>query len=276
MRCRTTSAYAYMYSPKPINKVTTPSMPHTLIEQNPTFTKKVEGPQKLAIAEMFCDTIQGEGPHTGVIATFMRLQGCTLKCVWCDTLTVWPNGNEYTFDEIFKMWDDVGLVERLHKGQHLILTGGSPLKQQAQLVEFIKAFTKKYSFLPYIEVENEAVLMPNAEMLNLVSWWNNSPKLANSGMKPRVRIKPDVLRTMSSLSSCFKFVVQQESDWDEIDRDFIQPGLIPEHKIVLMPEGQTQQELAITRPIAAAMAIKHQVRFSDRAHVTIWDRATAV
>jgi organic radical activating enzyme len=43
-----------------------------------------------------------------------------------------------------------------------------------------------------------------------------------------------------------------------------------------MPEGQTQEELSKTREMAADMAIKQQVRFTDRLHVTIWDRATAV
>ena len=82
-------------------------MPHTLIQQNPNFTKKVEGENKLAIAEMFCDTLQGEGVSTGVLSTFIRLQGCTLKCVWCDTLEVWPNGNEYSFEEIFKLFESL-------------------------------------------------------------------------------------------------------------------------------------------------------------------------
>ena len=89
-------------------------MPVTLIEQNPAFDKKVEGDDKLAIAEMFCDTIQGEGVTTGVPGTFMRLQGCTLKCVWCDTLDVWPNGNEYSFDEIFDIFIANGGVKRFN------------------------------------------------------------------------------------------------------------------------------------------------------------------
>ena len=46
-------------------------MPVTLIQQKPLFSKKVEGDKKLAIAEMFCDTIQGEGITTGVPSTFV-------------------------------------------------------------------------------------------------------------------------------------------------------------------------------------------------------------
>lgn len=249
----------------------------TLIEQKPTFKKKVEGENKLAISEMFSDTIQGEGLHTGVISTFIRLQGCTLKCVWCDTLDVWPEGNEYTFDEVFEKFESVGLIDRLKAGQHLILTGGSPLKQQEGCVNFLKAFISRYGFKPYVEVENEAVLMPTRDLLDLVDWWNNSPKLANSKMKDRARIKPLILYFMNKLpNSTFKFVVNNLEDWNEIQRDFIEPGHITKDKIIIMPEGQTQEELNTTRGLAAEIAIQEGVRFSDRLHVTIWDRATAV
>lgn len=252
-------------------------MPVTLIQQKPTFTKKVEGTKKLAIAEMFSDTLQGEGPHAGTPATFVRLQGCTLKCVWCDTIDVWPEGNEYTYDEIFEMFESIGLIQRFHKGQHLILTGGSPLKQEAACIEFLTAFMDRYGFKPYVEVENEAVLMPSQEFMSLVDWWNNSPKLANSGMKERVRIKPDVLRVMGGLpNSVFKFVVNSESDWEEIQKDYLTPGYIGKHKIVIMPEGQTQEELSKTREMAADIAIREGVRFTDRLHVTIWNKKTGV
>lgn len=252
-------------------------MPVTLIQQKPTFIKKVEGENKLAISEMFSDTIQGEGPHSGVISTFIRLQGCTLKCVWCDTLDVWPEGNEYSFDEIFEMFESIGLIERFKEGQHLILTGGSPLKQEKECISFLKAFKNKYGFKPYVEVENEAVLMPTTEFVELVDWWNNSPKLSNSGMKERVRIKPLVLAYMGSLpNSIYKFVVNNQNDWNEIHRDYISSGFIKKEKIVIMPEGQTQEELSKTRELAAEIAIKEGVRFTDRLHVTIWNKRVGV
>lgn len=253
-------------------------MPTTLIEQNPSFDKKVEGENKLAIAEMFCDTLQGEGVSAGVPATFIRLQGCTLKCKWCDTLEVWPNGNEYSFDEIFDKFDSVGLIKRFKEGQHLILTGGSPIKQQDALRRFIPSFALRYGFRPFIEVENEAVLMPDHYIAdNFIDQWNNSPKLSNSGMKRAVRIKPAVLTYLSGLeNSWFKFVVSKQEDWDEIRMDFIDPGYIRKDQIILMPEGQDQQQLINSRIIAADLAIEHGVRFTDRLHITIWDKKTGV
>lgn len=252
-------------------------MPVTLIQQKPTFTKKVEGDDKLIIAEMFADTIQGEGVNAGVLSTFIRLQGCTLQCVWCDTLDVWPHGNEYSFDEIFEMFESIDLITKFHNGQHLILTGGSPLKQQRRLVAFVEAFISKYGFIPYIEIENESVLMPDADLAALISCWNNSPKLANSGMKERARYKPEVIKDLAQRPNAwFKFVVANESDWEEIKKDYLDSGLIQRKQIIIMPEGQTQEELSKTREMAADIAIREGVRFTDRLHVTIWNKKTGV
>jgi 7-carboxy-7-deazaguanine synthase len=252
-------------------------MPVTLIEQKPTFTKKVEGKDKLVISEMFADTIQGEGIFAGTTATFIRLQGCTLQCVWCDTIDVWPHGNEYSFDEIFEMFESIDLITKFKAGQHLILTGGSPLKQQRNLVEFLNAFKDKYQFTPYIEVENETVLLPDSDLEMFVACWNNSPKLQNSGMKTRARYKPEVVKYMASRrNSWFKFVVDSEMSWDEINEFYLKPGLISRSHIIIMPEGQNQEQLAKTRELAADIAIREGVRFSDRLHITIWDKKTGV
>lgn len=251
-------------------------MPKTLIQQKPTFEKKVEGNKKLAIAEMFCDTIQGEGITAGKLATFIRLQGCTLLCKWCDTLDVWPEGNEYGFIELLKLFEENDLRRKfLAREQHLVLTGGSPLKQQDRLIEFLDLFGTLYGFYPYIEVENEAVLKPKFRLTQIVSQWNNSPKLSNSGMKERVRIKPDVLKYTAGLNnSWFKFVVSSKEDWNEIEKDFL-PHISLE-QVILMPEGQTQDELNKKREFVADLAISKGVRFSDRLQVTIWNKKTGV
>ena len=43
-----------------------------------------------------------------------------------------------------------------------------------------------------------------------------------------------------------------------------------------MPEGQTQDELSKTRELTANMSILNEVRFSDRLHITIWNKKTGV
>lgn len=249
-------------------------MPISLIQQLPTFSKKVEGENKLAISEMFANTIQGEGINAGKPATFIRLQGCTLTCTWCDTLDVWPHGNEYSFEEVLDLLQP--FVENYRTGQqHIVLTGGSPLKQQHRLLAFIKAFEHTFGFYPVVEVENEVILLPYTHFCPYVHYWNNSPKLSNSGMKHKSRVKPVVLQFMSRLrNSWFKFVVSGQEDWTEIADDFL--PYIKKEQIILMPEGQTQEELAKTRGIVVEMAIQHQVRYMDRLHVVLWNKNTGI
>jgi 7-carboxy-7-deazaguanine synthase len=250
-------------------------MPITLIKQLPEFRKILpDSVNKLSISEMFVDTIQGEGINAGTPATFIRLQGCTLTCKWCDTLDVWPYGNDYTFEELYEMMYQHR--DRYSNGrQHIILTGGSPLKQQKQLMFFIRMLKERFGFKPFIEVENEAVIFPDSRFSSLVDVWNNSPKLSNSGMKKIARVKPDILRHLSDLkNSWFKFVVQGEEDWTEIANDFLPH--IRKDQIILMPEGSTQEELNAVRGVVVDMAIKHQVRYMDRLHVIIWNKKTGV
>lgn len=70
-------------------------------------------------------TIQGEGPHVGRPAVFLRLAGCNLQCPGCDT--------EYTQGR--GKWGGALLVQRIHgeaNGNRLVvITGGEPFRQYA-------------------------------------------------------------------------------------------------------------------------------------------------
>lgn len=252
-------------------------MPITLIDSFPKEKREArnDGSAILHVAENFMDTLQGEN-FVGAPSTFLRLQGCTLNCVWCDTAEVWRQGNPYSVDEILEMWDQAGLLYKFEEGQHLILTGGSPLKQQDASIELITK-VKEISPKTIVEIENECVLMPKQEMIDLVDIWNNSPKLKNSGMNELVRYKPEVIKKVSSLeNSWFKFVITSEEDWQEIKKDFLDTGLIKKEQIVIMPEGQTREELQKHYDIAVNISVRENVRFTDRLHVTIWNKKTGV
>lgn len=78
----------------------------------------------LQVKEVFL-TIQGEGPHTGRPAVFVRMAGCNLQCTFCDT----------EFDGDLELPDilDEDLVDTiLTKGGSanlVVFTGGEPLLQ---------------------------------------------------------------------------------------------------------------------------------------------------
>lgn len=75
----------------------------------------------LTVNEIFF-SIQGEGTRAGRPCVFVRLTGCPLRCVWCDTAYAFREGSRRSEDEILAQ---IGaypcrLVE---------LTGGEPLSQ---------------------------------------------------------------------------------------------------------------------------------------------------
>lgn len=255
-----------------------------LIKANPESTKKISKDWidnhnlYLDISEFFCDSIQGEGITTGYPATFLRLQGCNLNCVYCDTKSVRDNGNPYTYTELFKLMDQFSLITKLKLGQHLVITGGSPLKQQERLIEFLQSFIKKYGFKPFIELENECVITPYIGMIRMVDQWNNSPKLGNSGNLYHLRHKSETLKMLSCLkNSWFKFVIcNAKKDWQEIETDYIMANLISKEQIILMPQGKTRKEILKNSPVVIELAVRENVRFNLREHIILWDNKIGI
>ena len=249
----------------------------TIIKAFPDFQKEIPtGEPYLEVAEFFFDTIQGEN-FIGYPAAFLRVQHCTQNCDWCDTFEVWRKGNPYTIPELLDLMETSGLIDKLIAGQHLVLTGGSPVKQQKGLIALFKAFQEKYLFLPFLEIENECTLMPDSDLIRIISVWNNSPKLSNSGNIDILRYQPPILRTLAGLENAwFKFVISSEEDWDEIEEWFLKPALIERRQIVLMPLGATRQELHENREKVVEIAIRESVRYSSREHVELWDKKTGV
>jgi 7-carboxy-7-deazaguanine synthase len=77
----------------------------------------------LTVNEVFL-SIQGEGSRAGRPSVFVRLTGCPLRCVWCDTA--------YAFHEGTRREEEDLLAElRLFPPRLLCLTGGEPLAQPA-------------------------------------------------------------------------------------------------------------------------------------------------
>jgi 7-carboxy-7-deazaguanine synthase len=77
----------------------------------------------LRITEIF-RSIQGESTHAGFPCAFIRLTGCSLRCVWCDTAYAFHGGSDMDLgDAVARVLElETRLVE---------VTGGEPLEQEA-------------------------------------------------------------------------------------------------------------------------------------------------
>ena len=81
-----------------------------------------EGAPGLRVTEIF-RSIQGESTWAGLPCTFVRLTGCPLRCVWCDTEYAFHGGTRMAMEDVLASVRDLGegLVE---------ITGGEPLVQK--------------------------------------------------------------------------------------------------------------------------------------------------
>ncbi|HEV7644769.1 MAG TPA: radical SAM protein [Pyrinomonadaceae bacterium] len=88
----------------------------------------------LRVTEIFL-SIQGESTHAGRTCAFVRLTGCPMRCVWCDSEYTFTGGETKTFDEILAQLEawNCSLVE---------VTGGEPLAQK-NAFEFISLLCDK-------------------------------------------------------------------------------------------------------------------------------------
>lgn len=229
----------------------------------------------LVISEKFT-SVQGEGQTMGRKSIFLRLAGCNILCQsnsWvCDTIEVWQKGVSTPFENVFTDEE----VSRMKKGSHLIITGGEPLLHQKKITEFIQWFGSKYLFIPVIEFETNGTIIPNIYLLTVAKYWNVSFKLANSGVKYNDRIKQNALDCFNKKeNSIFKIVIEKETDIVEL-KILIGLFALNPNKIWLMPAGSSQEELLKTRDFVVQKSIELNFNFSDRLHISIWNKKTGV
>ena len=77
---------------------------------------------RLKITEIFY-SLQGEACNVGLPTVFIRLTGCPLRCVYCDTAYAFTGGE----------WMDIeSIIERVkqYDTSHITVTGGEPLAQK--------------------------------------------------------------------------------------------------------------------------------------------------
>jgi 7-carboxy-7-deazaguanine synthase len=210
------------------------------------------------IAEIFF-SIQGEGATAGVPAVFIRLQGCTVGCGWCDTKYSWdPKGGR-------EIHVDALVAEAVpHPCRRAVITGGEPL--ESPLFVALVAALHREGFA--LEVETSGTCRPPA-LGGAPVQWNVSLKLASSGVAGTRRINPRAIDQFRALDAWWKFVVAGEADVAEV-LGLVERFRLPRERVLLQPEAVRREELAERSDWVIEACKRHGFRFSPRLHVAIW------
>ena len=207
----------------------------------------------LVVTEIF-RSLQGESTFAGLPCSFVRLTGCGLRCVWCDSAYAFQGGKTMRLDEI------LAEIERL--GAPLVeLTGGEPLEQEGFYP--LSAALCDLGYTVLVETGGHIRLdRVDPRVLKIVD-----VKCPGSGMESRNNLEN--LKLLGPKDE-IKFVVKDRRDFDWAVALVETHRLDEKHTVLISPvfEGGAS-------PIAAEVAewvrdSKRKLRLNLQVHKLLW------
>jgi len=230
------------------------------------------GADALPIAEAFL-SIQGEGKLTGVPSWFIRVSGCNLRCVWCDTpYASWaPEGEQVPLDALVA-------AARGSGAGHVVLTGGEPMIFP-RVVPLTRALRDAGL---HVTIETAGTADQPGVHADLMSI---SPKLSNStpindprdpsgAWAARHEARRLDLGVLNALIARFpgrqlKFVVSAPNDLAEIEELLGRLSGWAAADVMLMPEGVTTPDPASVAWVIRACE-QRGWRYCHRLHIELF------
>ena len=226
------------------------------------------------ITEIF-KSIQGEGTRAGLPCVFVRLTGCNLRCIWCDTAYAFHGGKRMSVEEVLARVNELaGRGAGARGTESLIplveLTGGEPLLQGEVYLLAQKLLAAGFTVMIETSGERFVGKLPR-EVIKIVD-----VKCPDSGEADTFEMSN--LQELSGNDEV-KFVLSTRRDY-EFAREFTaQHGLARRVKQVLFspvfedPEGKWPG--LEPRTLAEwILADGLPVRLGLQLHKFIWDPAT--
>ena len=204
----------------------------------------------LNVNEIF-QSIQGEGAQAGIPAVFLRLQGCNLRCPWCDTKGALDPGGGTVMSRK-KVMEQINQ----HTPNLVVVTGGEPLLQTAGLQVLIHNLDqRKHGW----HLETNGTLAPPP--VRLFDWITVSPK------PPDYCIHPAYLSPGQCINE-LKIVVTADDTFERI-WDYVQNLFLILGKIIICLQP-VDNDLDIARKITEFLGTidnpHHQWRLSLQLH----------
>ena len=206
----------------------------------------------LRVTEIF-RSIQGESTHAGRPCTFIRLTGCPMRCVWCDSEYTFSGGEHVSLAAVMDQVRQFGcrLVE---------VTGGEPLAQP-QCLDLIAALCgEDYEVLVetggYFSTEN---LDPRAKLILDV-------KCPASGEAERNHW-PNLERLRADKDEV-KFVIADLEDWVFAQKVIEKHNLIQRTRAVLISPAWGLIDLKELADLVTSSGL--DMRMQLQLHKYIW------
>jgi len=176
----------------------------------------------MKVSEIFY-SIEGEGIEIGRPEVFVRLSGCNLRCVWCDTKYTWYDGKEMSVDQVLE-------EIKHHPCKNVSITGGEPLLQREELLDLVKRL-KDMSY--WVQINTNGTIF-DKEIFDMVDLITMDCKCPSSKMKCDLEVLKKTKRFFEDKTQ-FKFVISDKQDY-MFARNIIENSLNNPRNVVLQPE----------------------------------------
>ena len=207
----------------------------------------------LRITEIFY-SLQGESNTVGIPTVFIRLTGCPLRCVYCDTAYAFSGGKKISIGKI------IAEAEQ-YKTPYITVTGGEPLAQPActeLLTELLnKDFKVSLETSGAIDISN--VDQRTVKVMDL--------KTPSSG-----ELNKNIFENIQYLTNKdqVKFVIGTDEDYNWSKAILTQYALSDRCEILFSPVMGLQNPTELAEKI---LRDRLPVRFQIQLHKLLWDDA---
>jgi 7-carboxy-7-deazaguanine synthase len=154
------------------------------------------------------NSIDGEVNYfgQGMLTTFIRLQGCNLKCGYCDTKQAQDKTKapfKMTPTEVFKKVKELG-------GTKVTITGGEPLEQRKDLLRLVEMFNRNFGWDFRVSIETNG--SKSLHNISSMASWVVDYKVTSSGMN---RFMDSNAFAFLGKEDIVKFVIEDKLDFDD-------------------------------------------------------------
>lgn len=204
----------------------------------------------LRITEIFY-SLQGEANTVGIPTVFVRLTGCPLRCVYCDSAYAFNGGKKMPISDI------IAEIER-YNCQYITITGGEPLAQPSSLELMRKLADQGYK----ISLETSGALDISKVDPRIIKVMDI--KTPGSG-----EVEKNIYSNIEYLTNQdqIKFVISSDNDYHWSKNIINEYQLLNRCEILFSPVADQQNPTKLAEKI---LEDRLPVRFQIQLHKLLW------